>query len=122
MSFGGERLGWRSERNEPSFVQKSDFGGGGVGICGVVRDKDRLDVMFAKPALQPREQGIAGRAIERGKGFIEEEQPGERSECPRESDALCLSTGEMVRVAMDQSMGANQVAASLRLGRSGCRA
>ena len=99
LALGGEDLGGGAEGGEAAFAKKQNFGAGGERVGGVVCGHDGLNVILTQPNLQADEKRIAGDAVERGEGFIEEKQSGTGRQCSRQSHALRLAAGEILRAA-----------------------
>jgi hypothetical protein len=74
--------------------------------------------------LEPWQQFLATRRIERGHWFVEQQQPWPGQERASECHALALPTGELVRPAAQQSAETEQLhrVGELRLGAAGARA
>ena len=95
-----EDFGDWTQGGEAAFVEQGNFGLGGEGVGGVVGGHDGLDVVLLRPILQAGEQGVAGCAVEGRKGLVEEEQTGFWGEGSGQGDALGLSSGEVLGVAV----------------------
>jgi hypothetical protein len=71
IAFGGQNLRGRSHCNKLAFTKEQNLGAGSKRVSHVVRGKDGLDAIFAKPPLQAFKQRIARDAVERGEGLVE---------------------------------------------------
>lgn len=86
----------------PAFVQEKDFGAGGKRVGDVVRGEDSLDAVVADPGLQALKQGVAGGAVEGGKGFVKQKQARRGGEGAGEGNALGLTAGEVLGTAVSE--------------------
>ncbi len=94
-AFCGQDFSGRAEGGQGALLQDGNFSGGGEGISGVVGDDEGLDLMVREPGLELGENLVAGFGIEGGEGFVQEQEPGHRSESAGEGDALGFSAGEV---------------------------
>jgi len=93
-SFGGAELVGGDKEFEGAIVEEGDAGGEHESLADVVGDEEGS---FADAAAQVEKEVLeveAGDGVERGEGFVEEEQRWVGGECAGDADALALSPGE----------------------------
>ena len=73
-------------------------------MCG----HDGLNAIFFQPYLQALEKCIACRAVERGEGFVEKQEPRCGRERAGEGHALRFAAGEVLRTARRERGCGNQ--------------
>ena len=84
-----------------------------------MRGDDGLHIVFAQPGLQANEKRVAGDAVERGKGLIEQKQARRGRERSGQGDALRLSAGEILRAAEGEVGCADEIQHFVHAARAG---